>query len=320
MRSEEIIELLQFSSEHENSLFMPNEIFEELKSNIDNSPHITFTYSYIYFIHWQYRYIKHMSKEGLIDNSKIKEILGYNPDTKGLDYITKKNGLTDKLKYTETVKNIPISWEINNYEGIHFTLLSDYEEILNHWNLPRKYSIKYPVRAFKRFPHNEDMQREYNEGYEDGIYYDITNSHKITFDIFIYCMSNSEIGATGFYLYSFIKRKNDYYNSGWDISIDRMPEETGLSARTVSRYIDILRKYKMITVEHNQEYFCLALEGKERKANTYIVNDYDSFTYKPIDYEKMKVITTKEYYKKREDDIVNLFGNKPDILIDDLPY
>jgi hypothetical protein len=319
MKYEEIQELLQFNDEHENKVFMPNEIFNDLDQTSFKCPsHQHFAYSYIYFVYWQYRYNKHMSKYGLIDSKKIKEILGFNSDTKGLDYITKKNGLLDQMEYTSTVKDIPVAWELDEHNQIQFSMMSEYEDVLSVWNLPRKYSIKYPVKAFYRYPKDEEMQKEYNEGYEDGTYYDISNTHEIPFNVFLYCMDNDQIGITGFYIYSFIKRKNDYYKGEWSISMEQMPNEIRLPRSTLLRYLDVLRKHRVVDAYHNQEYFCLALE--ERKANSYISNKFDEFTYKALTYQKMKIVTVEEYRKKKEEELAKSFRNKIDVPLEELPY
>lgn len=118
MKYEQLEELLQYH-EKESKIFMPNEIFDDLKGAIPDSPHIAFAYSYTYLAAWLYRYSKHISPtEGFIDNVKMKQILGYNENYKKLDYLIKKNGLLDQLGYTETVKDFPTSWTYDEMEGL----------------------------------------------------------------------------------------------------------------------------------------------------------------------------------------------------------
>ncbi|MGG2091903.1 helix-turn-helix domain-containing protein [Bacillus sp. S13(2024)] len=291
--------LLQYD-DAESKVFMPNETFEDLKSAITNSPHIGFAYSYIYFITWQYRYVKHMGNDGLINNCKIKEILGYNPTTKGLDYLTKKNGLLDKLEYTKTVKDFPVSWEYKELEGLEFSMLSEHEELLGFWKLPRKYTIKFPVKAFYRHSNDEEMKNEYNEGYEDGTFYDVSNTHMIPFEVFMYCMSNKEVSCTGFYLYSYLKYKNDKYRAGYDVSLDKLADETGISRSTINRYLDSLKKFNLIRFIINQE-FVIGLSEEYRRANTYSVNEYFAFEDLPQKYITRNVIDSKTYFKRLEE-------------------
>lgn len=309
MKYDEIKDLLQFSKE-ESKVFMPNEIFIELNPAIDSNPHVHFAYSYIYLTHWLYRHAKHMTKNGIINNDMIKEILGYNAKQKKLDYLIKKDGLLDQLGYTETVKDLPISWKFED-ETVEFEMLSDNKEILEFWDLPRKYSIKYPVKAFNR---------QISDEIEDGTFYYVWNTHCIPFEVFMYCMSNDQIGTTGFYLYSYIKMMNDKFPSGWDIAIEKMTKVTGIPTKTLTRYIDVLRKYKMVEVTYNQEHFSLAMRIEDRKANTYAINKFSSFTNNPVAIEKMKVVTSKEHKQIITDEFEALFGNHADIPIDQLPY
>lgn len=309
MKYEEIENLLQYHDK-ESKIFMPNEIFTDLKGAITNSsPHLAFSYSYTYLITWIYRHAKHMSKDGIIDNGKLKEILGYNPTTKGLDYLIKKNGLLDQLGYTETVKDFPTSWTFDDGD-LEFDMYSDNKEMLTNWNLPRKYSIKYPVKSFHRF----------DEEVEDGTFYEFTNTHCIPFEVFMYCMDNEQIGTIGFYLYSYIKRMNDMYVGGWDISIEKMINEISIPLRTLISYLDVLRKYKMIDVKYNQEFFALAIRLEDRKANTYIANEFQQFTDKPQTYDKMKVLKMEEYKKVKKEEYIEKWGKKAHIPLEQLPY
>ncbi|EFV79040.1 hypothetical protein HMPREF1013_00669 [Bacillus sp. 2_A_57_CT2] len=322
MKFEEIEELLQYN-EKESKIFIANEVFVDLKGAIKNSPHLAFAYSYIYLVTWLYRYAKHLNSKGIITKGIINEILGYHANTKGLDYLIKKKGLLDKLDYTITVSDFPIQWKYDKFEGLEFEMLSEiYEfemkhnplvtksEILDIYNIPKKYNIKFPVKSFYR---NSDED-------EDGTFFEVENTHMIPFEVFMYCMGNEDIGTIGFYLYAYIKRMNDFYTGGWDISIENMVLQTGIAEKTLLRYLDKLRKFKLIEAVHNQEYFCLALDPKERKANTYIANEFDLFTYKPQFYKKMKIMKIDEYQKKKEEEFTKMFGNTVDFPIEELPY
>lgn len=314
MKFEEIKDLVKFE-EQESKLFLPNEIFGDLKANMKKSIHIPVAYSYYYLVSWLYRHAKYGNI--LIDNKIIKEVLGYHRDQKDLDYIMKKNGLLDEIGYTETVKDFPVVWELDEVEGLKFTFLSEMDDYFQEdikSRLSRKYSIKYPIKAFERVVDEEGNIEQ------EGTFFDISNTHCIPFEIFMFCMDNDNIGCTGFYLYSYIKHMNDIYSGGWDVSIDNLSSETGISKKTLTRYLDQLNLYQMVTTKHNQEYFCLALDPKDRKANTYTTNEYDSFTDRPQSYEKLKVVTTGDYYKKREEDLEFLFSNRIDIPLEDLPF
>ncbi|WP_146548785.1 hypothetical protein [Rummeliibacillus suwonensis] len=310
----DIKELLRYN-EMESKVFMPNEIFEDLKQSDIKPVHIPFAYSYYYLINWLYRYTKYY--ETRINNKQIKEILGYHPDQKTIDYILKKNGVLDQIGYTQTVKDFPVMWELDKFEGLKFIMLSDMDgftqqDIKKH--LSRKYSIKYPVKAFVR-----EYDDEGNID-EEGTFYNIMNTHCVPFEVFIFSMQNDKLGCTAFYLYSYIKMMNDKFLGGWDISIRQMVKDTGVSKKTLERYLDQLNKHKMIETIHNMEYFCLATQPEERKSNTYIVNEFDKFLVEPQTYQKLKVIRSSEYYKMRDEKFENLFGGKIDIPLEKLPF
>ncbi|MFD0827570.1 hypothetical protein ACT8ZR_18235 [Neobacillus sp. M.A.Huq-85] len=308
MKYEQIEELLEYQ-EKESKIFMPNEIYEELKGAIPDSPHIAFAYSYTYLATWIYRYAKHISPtEGFIDNGRMKEMLGYNPTYKKLDYLIKKNGVLDQMGYTETVKDFPTLWSFEDGE-LDFTMYSEFKEELSHLILSRKFSVKLPVKAIHR----------YDKEVLDGTYYEFENTHCIPFEVFIFCMSKDKIGTTGFYLYSYIKRMNDIFPNGWDVPIYKLAKVSGIPASTLERYMDELRRYNMITVTYNQEVFTLAMRLEERKACTYQINDFEYFTSSPQKIQKMKVVTTKDYFKGSEDQVY-IWGKKTDIAEELLPY
>ncbi|PFN77607.1 hypothetical protein COJ85_32070 [Bacillus sp. AFS076308] len=311
MELEQIKELLQYDV-MESKIFIPNEIFDDLKgANIKNNPHLTFSYSYIYFATWIYRYAKHLNcTEGFIDNEKMKEILRYNPTNKDLVYLIKKNGLLEQLGYTKTVKDFPTSWTYDEIEGIEFDMYSEHKEDLRHLNLSRKFSVKLPVKAFHRYEPDE----------LDGTFYEVANTHCIPFEVFMYCMAKNEIGSTGFYLYSYIKRMNDMYPKGWDVALHKMSKETAIPESTLDEYIGVLRKYRMINVQHNQELFSLAMRIEDRKANTYKANKFDQFSITPQPYEKIKVLKTSEYKKVKGEENIQIWGKKADITLDELPF
>lgn len=288
----------------EDILFVPNEIYEDIqKSNIKNI-HIPFAFSYYYLISWLYRYAKYSSIT--LDNKDIKEILGYSRTFPEVDYIIKKNGMLDQIGYTETTKNYPIVWELNDDE-LEFTYLNNLEEDMQKiikGTRSRKYTIKLPIKAFHRYMNDVEMKQEYDSGYTDGTFFEVDNTHMIPFEVFVYCMENKNIGRTGFYLWSFLQSKCQLYG-GFDITVDDLSAKTSLPRSTLCSYLDKLKSYRMIDFQHNQDFFCLSLNDSEKKANTYIANSIDSFTYVPVPYSKMTVITKEEYKLIKEQGLMD---------------
>src|SRR5690606_38694694 len=114
--------------------------------------------------------------------------------------------------------------------------------------------------------------------------------------IFMYCMSNDDIGCTGFYLYAYLKHKNDIYGD-YDVSLEDLSYDTGVAERTLDKYLGMLKGYKMIDFQHNQEFFAIGMREEDRKPNTYTVNDYEIFLDKPVPYKKINIMKKKDYFK-----------------------
>lgn len=307
---EEIKELTGWQLQ-ESKHFMPNEIFEDLQSDLfKSSAHRAFAYSYYYLISWLYRYAKY--GENSITNETIKQMLGYSKNNKTINYIIKNNGVLDLLQYTETVKNYPISWTFDEYEEPTFTLVDELDEEMKELiakGRSRKYSVKYPIKHFYR---EEDEEDDYGA----GIFFDVRNTHMIDFKTFIFCMSNQEIGTGGFYLYGYLKMKNQLFEDGYDVTLRKLSEDTGIPYMSMNRYLDELRKHNLIVGIHNQEYFSQGLSDYERKANTYVTNNPSDFTFESIPYKKMEV-------KKVSEHLVIKRKNKPvkvEIELSELPY
>lgn len=320
MTYEELCKLID-PSEKEEKVFMPNEIFEDLRVCIKKAPHIAFAYSYLYLTSWLYRYTKYayVSSDTILNNDRIKEILGYNPKQQSLNYLIKQNGLLDEIEYTETLqKDYPISWEYNNDSDLTFMMYSDldkeFQDALS--NLPRNHFIKKPKFAFERV-----LEDEKGEEYElSGTYYDVVNTHMIDFNVFLFCMSNNKIGCMGFYLYSFFKHKNDIFGS-YDIPLTRLSEETGIPSTTLDRYMNVLKSYRMIKFRHNQDFFVVGLREEERKANTYIVEEYYDFNDTPMSFKKIDIMKREDYLLKlKEENEELLISKKLDIDMNELPF
>lgn len=319
MTYEEICSLVNYN-EKESKLFMPNEVFEELKRNIKNTPHVAFSYTYLYLITWLYRYTKYFNVNVLLNNDKIKEILSYNPKQQTLNYLIKRNGLLDELEYTKTTKDYPVSWEYDEYSGkgitfqLHSKLDVEYHEYVPP--APKGFFLKQPVFAFKRVLIDEE-----GEEYEiDGTFYNTDNTHMIPFEVFLYSMSNPKIGCTGFYLYSFLNHKTDLFEYGYDTPLTKLSEDTGIAERTLDKYLGVLKEYKMIDFRHNQDYFVLGLSPEERKANTYTANSYEKFNNQPTEFKRITVLQRYDYYELLHKEAALLSPNKAELDTKELPF
>ncbi|WP_338656277.1 hypothetical protein V6B14_08535 [Sporosarcina psychrophila] len=316
MKYEEISNLIQFKENFESNLFMPNEIFEDLKANIKNTPHIAFAYSYIYLCTFNYRYAKHFSKGEIIDNAKAKELLGYDPKNRTLNYLIKKGGLLDEMEYLESTRDYPVSWEYSkmNAEDIQFTLSSEFGDIKGYLpEIPKRFFLKYPVKGFTRI-----LEEDGEEFETIGTFYEVDNTHNIPFEVFLYCMSNEDIGCTGFYLYAYLKHKNDLFEGGFDVSLQNLSSDTGISETGIDRYLGALKGYKLVDFIHNQEFFAIGMRKEDRKANTYITNKHCMFNDIHIPFNKIEIMKKKEYFEmlKSQREPVN----RADFDVNELPF
>lgn len=272
---------IKLNYNNEKTIFMPNEILTDLLNNnsIKNGMHIAFCYSYYYLITYLYRYAKY----GIYryQTNDLKEILGYAADYKEVNYLIKKNGILDAMGYTYSSTDFPVVAETELIKGkvidIVFTMYSEMKELYQEESL-RNYKIKVPVKALHRT--NED----YKEGYLNGTFYEIENTHGIDPMIFMKCMENDELGTVGFYLYGYLKRNCDLYKGNYDISLNHMELETRIPERTLKKYLMNLNKYNFISVDR-QEYV-IGLPKEKRKSNTYKVNEYEDILDEPQEIKK----------------------------------
>jgi len=296
----EMEQLLQFN-DYESKVFMPNEVFSDLQKNIDNASHIAFAYSYIYFITWLYRYAKYGMVNELIDQKFIKKVLGYNENYKKLDYLIKQNGILEQMGYIRTEKDFPIAYSYDEIDGLQFQYIDDFKEFTAYikvLNVPKNFKIKFPVKAFYRYPNDEEMQKEYDEGYEDGTFFYVDRTHLVPFEAFIFCMTNEDLRCTGFYLYAFLRCMNQIYD-GYRVPLETLEEKTAIKGRTLDKYLDSLKKYNMIHCK--VEDFVVGLGKGEKMPNTYFTNEPTNFTNIAKQYQKRKVMSVYTYYKQLEE-------------------
>jgi hypothetical protein len=247
--------------EKENKVFMPNEIFNDLKPlHSKGSSHVAFAYSFYYLISWLFRYCKYDKVNA--DMGFIKQALGYNKDYKKLNYLTKKNGLLDEMGYTLTSTDYPIAWDME--DGLEFAYLSeldsDSQKLLRNAR-GRNFKIKYPVKGLWRSEESAD------EGLLDGTFFEVDQTHMIPFEVFIYCMENG-LGVTGFYLYSYLSYRCQWFEE-FNSSVERLGEDIGISVKTTERVITRLIGSGLVDYKVNE---CKKIDGKfMRKANTYMM-------------------------------------------------
>lgn len=324
----EICELLVFNEEYESKNFMPNEIFKELIMYVKKAPHIGFSYCYIYLCSWLYRHAKYTNARGIIDNKKIKEVLGYNPRSSSLDYLIKKGGLLDKFELLESTEDFPIHCELNEEGDLEFFMSSDMskEELdIAYPNIPKNFFLKRPIKSLDDRTIEVEMKDEESGIFEkvelslDGIFYDISHTHNIPFEVFVECISRKDVGCIGFYLYSFISHKCDIHEGRLDMSLVKMSEETGIPGTSLDRILMALREYGMVTgIVNLPDGFSLINTKEERMSNSYHVNSPDMFLKDRRKIKVRDVFTKEEYIEKKV--MLNNSSEKIDFNVSELPY
>lgn len=309
--------------EHEHKVFMPNEIFTELKgyenddgvfiegfydkegkkiNEFKSSTHIAFAYTYVYLSHYMYRYCKYYtlwnnSVDGHKPIDESKRILGFPSKSTSYTYITKKGGLLDRLGYIRKESDKPIScvqYEHEYSNGKKVWMIDDFvyeSEYKENYSNSKNRKINYPVKAFYRGAWAEE------DGYMNGTFWEIENTHLIDVDIFIYCMADKNLGVEGFYLYSFLLYQNDKFKNRFTCSIENLVTLTGLSIEIVKKQLRNLEQRNMITNNHMP--FCINKpQGKKTKANTYGVKNFREFSKSYIEWHvipKQRKLSAEQY-------------------------
>lgn len=287
-------------------MYVPNEFFEEFKNEprFKTSKHMAFAFSYTYLMHWFYRFAKYFNTQTALKTKFFKEILGYSPNNKEVNYIIKKNGLLEDMKILETDTDAPVMAHYDNIDNdVVYYYVTPEDDTLSHTMSYHKdygynLEVKYPIRGFNRYPNDPEWAAEYPM-YQDGTFHDVNNTTKIPFDVFIYCMTNKDIGCIGFYIYCYILHMNQYYNNSWDVPYSSLGV-TGIKLTTAKKYIMNLRSYNMVTCTPNQKYYVSGMWDEDRKANSYDANDFKWFWWQKQFVRKMPTMEYEKYLEIKE--------------------
>lgn len=241
----------------QDSVYLSNRNFTTLHKLVESKKlknnHISFAFSYLYLQNYMFRYAKY--DQFVPQTGEIKEMLGYSPTQQALDYIIKKGGLLDKEGMTSTIFDFPVIQEWEDNQPV-ITMLSSFNEMTSgygsQWRKERgiktNQSCKFPVYAF--VGENEKFNGEFSLNNQGGSFFELSNTTKLDVKTFLYCMSNSDLESTGFYLYSYLKWKCDCIEGEiYGIGYERLARETGLKVTTVKKYIKLLRQYNLVSCQ-----------------------------------------------------------------------
>lgn len=227
--------------EKEDKLYMPNEIFKDLKQSITTGNHLAFAYSYYYFLTYLYRYCK-FDFGNKFTQADIITFLGYNSSARKTGYLMTRGGILDQMGYTKTTTDYPVLWSLDEHKKVTFTCVKEYKKMHGKDvpNINPNLRVKIPVKAFHREGSNV----------LDGTFYDVSNTHSINMRQFVSAMDNEEIGVTGFYIYGFLLMQAKKFPNGYITDYPNFGKELGLGKNTVLKYITSLNKHRFVQVKN----------------------------------------------------------------------
>lgn len=241
-------------------IYLNNSIFEDIRSmSLKNGNHMAFTYAYYGVISYLYRYCLWIEDKP-ITQADIKDMIGYNRTYKPIDYIVKKNGILDSYGYTETTRDIPVKWWLDDDNDVMFNYVSDYndEYIKDVFKIPSRYTIKYPIKAF----HIDN--ESYKDGDVNGTFYILDNTHSFDVNVMKKFLNNKQLGLNAFYLYQYLKMKCGQFDVYSD-TLDNISSKLGLSERTIKEYSYKLEELGVISISR----FDYNYDTKNRECNKY---------------------------------------------------
>ena len=273
----EHFENIKYQDENAN-IRLPNNIFKYLSDSIKNKSgstniqQVAFSYAYLITNAFLYKYAHYVDIDNgtYIQNSDIKELLGYNRKTKTIDKIIKKNGILDKLGLTETIKDYPIRFITNPKEHINDIPLREFI-VISELNID---DINY--NTIKNIVKNRNY--EINEplflttGFKDSEYgtlYNIERTHEITLKEFIKFIFDEELNNIDFLIYGFLKsRCKGYKDNMKAMAVYKIVLEIGIDRSTFYEHLEILKRKKYIKVNH-KEWKVKGEKYKNMEANEY---------------------------------------------------
>lgn len=229
-------------------VYINNSIFNELlKCNLlSHISHLSYAYGYYCLITHLYRNAKYQNF--LLKQSDLKEILGYSPNNRSLDFISKMHGLLDELGYTETITDFPVRIDTGKLIVVDMYRKVKCNSFLNI-EVPSNYRVKLPVRAFYKDSKSKQV------GELNGSYYEASDCHKFDLEMFIDCVSNNNIGCTGFFIASFIKALNIIPKSGPFSNLVGIAKMLRIQKKTLRKYVKHFAENGILEVDyrHNQD-------------------------------------------------------------------
>lgn len=248
---------------------IPNRVFKDLvfalkgKGGKVNIQQVSFAYGYLIIVTFLYKYAHFVDLDNgtYIQNSDIKQILGYGKTTKTVDKIIKKGGVLDQLGLTKTTKDYPIRFELHPTETINDIPLREFTTI--HELDPDDYYYT-TIKKIVKNPNYEVKEplfliQEY-EGVE-GTLYSFEDTHKITIKELIHFIYSQDLDNVDFLLYAYFKSKcYGFKDNMRSIPLSVIISELGISRDAFYTHLEKLKDKGYMKVVHkgwrmpNQKY------------------------------------------------------------------
>lgn len=216
---------------------MPNEIFEDFdQTGFKTFNHKCFGYAYYYLISYLYRNAAYGNEIKNYSQQNIINVI--TSDKSSISYITKSNGLLDKLGYTKSTTDYPIAFFMND-GTLEFGFIKELRKNIPDLQLTHspRLSIKEPVKALARFD-GEDYT---------GTYYSFQNTHKLNVNDFATIMTDDKLGHVGLYIYGYIQMMCDKFPEGYRSTNIDLAKVVGCSERTIKSYMARLEMLNLVS-------------------------------------------------------------------------
>lgn len=249
---------------------VPNEIFGDFKDTLKYSyGKCAYAYSYYYLSMYLHLYAKYGSESNIdkFTASNIQRMLGISPNSKSMTSITKKNGDLDKLGYTSTVTDYPVSllrleMVLGQMEVSHYMYSDEKRDFPSRFSHSPNYTVKHPDKMYWR---SIDSKLD---SYYDGTMNEADNTHIIPLEMFLHALNIPDISIKGFYVYAYIIYMSDkaFRQEGWTVSHEFFSKFIDISDKTLKKIIKLLENHNFISIKRKKR------ENGIDLPNTYIPN------------------------------------------------
>ena len=244
------------------SIRLPNNIFRSLSSSIKNKSGSTniqqVAFAYVFLITnaflYKYSHFVNIDNGTYIQNSDVKELLGYNRTTKTIDKVIKKGGILDELGLTLTTKDYPVRFVMNPEEEINGIPLREFVTIselnvndINYTRIKgivknRNYEVKEPLFLTTGY-----------EGNEYGTLYGIERTHEITLKEFMAFIFDDTLNNIDLLIYGYLKSMCKGYKDNMKaMAVYKIVLEIGIDRGAFYEHLEMLKKKKYIRVNHKE--------------------------------------------------------------------